>query len=281
MSAPEQPFAQRPAAAAAPAALFSLAGRVAIVTGGAGPLGGVLADTLAAAGAEVVVVDRDPAACEAVAAAIAERHGVAAHPLGADLLVDDAPARVVAEVLQRCGRIDAIVNNAAFTGTSGVPGYAVPFDQQTDEAWDLAMRLNLRVPFAFAREARAALIASGHGVIVNVSSIYGLVGPNMGLYEGTVMGNPAAYAGSKGGVAQLTRYLSTVLAPAVRVNAVAPGGIARGQADQFVGRYERLTPLGRMGTEDDFRGVLTWLVSDASAWVTGQVVAVDGGWTAW
>ncbi|WP_404392457.1 SDR family oxidoreductase [Humibacillus xanthopallidus] len=95
------------------------------------------------------------------------------------------------------------------------------------------------------------------------------------------MGNPAAYAASKGGLAQLTRYLSTVLALDVRVNAFAPGGIARGQDDAFVQRYERLTPLAQMGIEEDFRGVVTWLASDASAHVTGQVIAVDGGWTAW
>jgi NAD(P)-dependent dehydrogenase (short-subunit alcohol dehydrogenase family) len=116
---------------------------------------------------------------------------------------------------------------------------------------------------------------------VNVSSIYGLVAPNMGLYDGTVMGNPAAYGATKGGIVQLTRYLATVLSPEIRVNAFAPGGIARGQAGEFTERYERLTPLGRMATEDDFRGVLAWLASDASRYVTGQTIAVDGGWTVW
>lgn len=103
----------------------------------------------------------------------------------------------------------------------------------------------------------------------------------MGLYEGTVMGNPAAYGATKGGIVQLTRYLSTVMAPAVRVNAFAPGGIARGQAGEFTDRYEKLTPLQRMATEDDFRGVVAWLSSDASRYVTGQTIAVDGGWSAW
>ena len=157
----------------------------------------------------------------------------------------------------------------------------MPFEEQTDEAFAMALALNLTAPFSLTRRLAPLLRTGGHGSVVNVSSIYGLVGPNMGLYEGTRMGNPAAYAASKGGLAQLTRYLSTVLAPDVRVNAFAPGGIARGQDDAFVERYERLTPLGRMGTEDDFRGVVTWLASDASAYVTGQVVAVDGGWTAW
>ena len=255
----------------------ALTDRTAVVTGGAGPLGRVLADALATAGARVVVVDLDEAAC---AAAANDLPGSGHVPLGANLLDPQGLSHVV-DAVTGLGACDVLVNNAAFTGTSGVPGYAVPFDEQTDEAFAMALALNLTAPFSLTRRLAPLLRTSGRGSVVNVSSIYGLVGPNMGLYEGTRMGNPAAYAASKGGLAQLTRYLSTVLAPEVRVNAFAPGGIARGQDDAFVERYERLTPLGRMGTEDDFRGVVTWLASDASAYVTGQVVAVDGGWTAW
>jgi NAD(P)-dependent dehydrogenase (short-subunit alcohol dehydrogenase family) len=254
-----------------------LTGRTAVVTGGAGPLGRVLSDALATAGARVVVVDLDESACAATAD---DLHGSGHVPLGANLLDPQGLTHVV-EAVTALGACDVLVNNAAFTGTSGVPGYAVPFDEQTDDAFAMALALNLTAPFSLTRRLAPLLRATGHGSVVNVSSIYGLVGPNMGLYEGTRMGNPAAYAASKGGIAQLTRYLSTVLAPDVRVNAFAPGGIARGQDEAFVERYERLTPLGRMGTEDDFRGVVTWLASDASAYVTGQVVAVDGGWTAW
>lgn len=254
-----------------------LTGRTAVVTGGAGPLGRVLCDALAAAGARVVVVDLDASACAATAD---DLPGSGHVPLGANLL-DPQGLTSVVDAVSALGACDVLVNNAAFTGTSGVPGYAVPFDEQTDDAFAMALALNLTAPFSLTRRLAPLLRATGHGSVVNVSSIYGLVGPNMGLYAGTRMGNPAAYAASKGGIAQLTRYLSTVLAPDVRVNAFAPGGIARGQDEAFVERYEALTPLGRMGTEDDFRGVVTWLASDASAYVTGQVVAVDGGWTAW
>ncbi len=254
-----------------------LTDRTAVVTGGAGPLGRVLSDALATAGARVVVVDLDASACAAAADGLP---GAGHVPLSANLL-DPQGLSTVVDTVTELGACDVLVNNAAFTGTSGVPGYAVPFEEQTDEAFAMALALNLTAPFSLTRRLAPLLRAGGHGSVVNVSSIYGLVGPNMGLYTGTRMGNPAAYAASKGGLAQLTRYLSTVLAPEVRVNAFAPGGIARGQDDAFVERYEALTPLGRMGTEDDFRGVVTWLASDASAYVTGQVVAVDGGWTAW
>lgn len=255
----------------------SITGRTAVVTGGAGPLGRVLSDALATAGARVVVVDLDEATCAAAADTLPGSGHIS---VGADLLDPQGISQVVDRV-HELGACDILVNNAAFTGTSGVPGYAVPFEEQTDDAFAMALALNLTAPFSLTRRLAPLLRAGGHGSVVNVSSIYGLVGPNMGLYEGTRMGNPAAYAASKGGIAQLTRYLSTVLAPEVRVNAFAPGGIARGQDESFVERYERLTPLGRMGTEEDFRGVVTWLASDASAYVTGQVVAVDGGWTAW
>lgn len=257
--------------------MTELTGRTAVVTGGAGPLGRVLSDALAQAGARVVVVDLDE---QASAAAANDLPGSGHVAVGANLLDAQGISHVV-EAVSEVGACDVLVNNAAFTGTSGVPGYAVPFDEQTDEAFAMALAINLTAPFSLTRQLAPLLRAGGHGSVVNVSSIYGLVGPNLNLYEGTRMGNPAAYAASKGGIAQLTRYLSTVLAPEVRVNAFAPGGIARGQDEAFVERYERLTPLGRMGTEDDFRGVVTWLASDASAYVTGQVIAVDGGWTAW
>lgn len=254
-----------------------LSGRTAVVTGGAGPLGSVLSAALADAGARVVVVDLDEQACATTARSLT---GSGHESIAANLL-EPRGIRDVVTAIERLGACDILVNNAAFTGTSGVPGFAVPFDEQTDEAFTMALALNLTAPFSLTRQLAHLLRASGHGSVINVSSIYGLVGPNMGLYEGTRMGNPAAYAASKGGLAQLTRYLATVLAPDIRVNAFAPGGIARGQDDAFVERYERLTPLGRMATEGDFRGVVAWLASDAAAYVTGQVIAVDGGWTAW
>lgn len=258
--------------------MFSLRGRRALVTGGAGPLGRVLAETLASQGADVVISDVDAEASTCLAHELSERHGTSCQAVAVNLLDPAAVQHLVAAVE---GPVDILVNNAAFTGTSGMPGYAVPFEEQSDDAFETAAKLNLRVPFSLARELAPRLRKSGNGSIINVSSIYGIVGPNMGLYEGTTMGNPAAYGATKGGIVQLTRYLSTVLAPSIRVNAFAPGGIERGQGTDFKSRYEGLTPLRRMATEDDFRGVTAWLASDASRYVTGQTVAVDGGWSAW
>lgn len=252
----------------------ALTGRTAVVTGGAGPLGRALTTALAAAGATVLVVDRVGAEHQAA------RLGAGHVGITADLLRAEDLASVE-DAVTRHGACDVLVHNAAFTGTSGVPGYAVPFAEQTDEAFAAAAWLNLTVPFSLTRRLAPLLRAGGHGSVIMVSSIYGLVGPNMALYEGTTMGNPAAYGATKGGLVQLTRYLATVLAPDVRVNGFAPGGIERGQDQAFIDRYSRLTPLGRMAREQDFAGVVTWLAGDGSAYVTGQTVAVDGGWTAW
>jgi NAD(P)-dependent dehydrogenase (short-subunit alcohol dehydrogenase family) len=117
--------------------------------------------------------------------------------------------------------------------------------------------------------------------IINIASIYGMFGPDWRLYKGTELSNPAAYSASKGGLIQFTRWLATSIAPYVRVNSISPGGIFRNQPKAFVRRYEARTPLARMATEDDFRGVVAFLASDMSKYVTGQNLVVDGGWGVW
>jgi NAD(P)-dependent dehydrogenase (short-subunit alcohol dehydrogenase family) len=260
--------------------LFGLDGHVAMITGGAGHIGLACAEALAELGARIVIVDRELAACEARARDLVARFGVEAVPLVADLESADACKSAVTTTVARTGRLDVLVNNAAYTGASGIAGYAVPFPAQSVEAWNAAVRVNLTAPFVLAQAAFAEL-AKHRGCIINVGSIYGSVGPQNALYEGTSMGNPAAYAATKGGLAQLTRHLATAMAPAVRVNCMSPGGVARGQPDAFVERYTARTPLGRMATEEDFKGAFAYLASPASAYVTGQELLVDGGWTAW
>ena len=122
---------------------------------------------------------------------------------------------------------------------------------------------------------------NNYGKIVNVSSIYGMCGPDYSLYEGTKMGNPAAYAASKGGLIQLSRWMATTLAPDIRVNTISPGGVFRNQPKEFIKRYETKTPLGRMATEEDLKGAIIFLASNLSSYVTGHNLIVDGGWSSW
>lgn len=261
--------------------LTDLEGRVALVTGAAGHVGRVLVEALAELGASVAALDLDPRACEALSEAVARDYGVEVLPLAVDL-ADEARVRAApAKVIERFGRLDILVNCAAMVNTADLTGWIAPFAKQGVEAWRLAVETNLTAPFLLSQACVGALRESGHGSIVNVGSLYGLVGPDMRLYEGTEMGNAAAYAASKGGLLQFTRWLATVLAPEIRVNAISPGGIWRDQPEVFCRRYALRTPLRRMGTEEDMKGALAYLTSDLSAYVTGQNIVVDGGFTAW
>jgi NAD(P)-dependent dehydrogenase (short-subunit alcohol dehydrogenase family) len=166
-------------------------------------------------------------------------------------------------------------------GQTARAGWSVPFAEQTVEAWDAALRVNVTSAFVLVQEARDRLSQSGHGSVILFGSTYGLVGPNFDLYKGTSMANPTAYGASKGAVLQLVRYLATTLAPAVRVNAISPGGLARGQPEVFQQRYRARTPLGRMAAEEDLKGAVAYLATELSAYVTGHNLVVDGGWTTW
>lgn len=260
---------------------MSLAGRVAVVTGGAGHIGAAACAALAEAGAAVAVVDIDQEGCRSVAADISASWSTETLALCIDLADEKRVRSVPESVMERFGHLDILVNCAAFVGSSDLTGWAVDFPSQNTDSWHCAMEVNLTAAFILTQSCAPALAESGNGTVVNVSSIYGMVGPDMRLYEGTGMGNPAAYAAGKGGIIQLTRWLATTLAPHIRVNAISPGGVFRGQPEIFVDRYVSRTPIGRMATEEDLKGAVLYLASDLSSYVTGHNLVVDGGWTAW
>lgn len=260
--------------------LMCLSGRVAAITGGAGHIGRAMADSLAELGCAVAIIDRTDAVY-AVAANLSETYGRPAQGFAADL-ADEAQTRAIpAQVEAQLGGLDILIHCAAFVGTSGLEGWVVPFEQQSADTWRKALEVNLTAVFTLTQAATPLLRKRGHGSVIMVSSIYGELGPDMSLYDGTAMGNPAAYAASKGGMNQFARWLATVLAPDIRVNTIVPGGVARGQPEVFAERYRKRTPLGRMAVEEDFKGITAFLASDLSAYVTGQTISVDGGWSAW
>lgn len=247
--------------------LGDLGGRTALVTGGAGHLGRAAVEALSEAGASVAILDVAPAETEL--------------SIVCDLADERATRAAVGDAVELLGRLDVIVHAAALVGTTERDGWAAPFEEQTVSAWDAALRVNLTSLFSLVQAARDSLVASGHGSVIALGSIYGLVGPDPSLYDNTGLANPTAYGVSKGGLLQLVRYLATILAPHVRVNAISPGGIERGQPPEFVDRYRARTPLARMATEEDVKGAIAFLASDLSAYVTGHNLVVDGGWTAW
>jgi NAD(P)-dependent dehydrogenase (short-subunit alcohol dehydrogenase family) len=262
------------------AQLMDLRGRTALITGGAGHIGRAAATALAELGARVVLVDLPASEPQAAADEIQRTYGPSCIGITCDL-ADTAQIQALPSRLSSLDdRLDVVINAAALVGTSALTGWVTPFLKQSEDAWRKALDVNLTAPFLITQALATLLKASGHGSIINVASIHGLVGPVWSLYEGTQMGNPAAYAASKGGLLQLTRWLAATLAPEIRVNAITPGGILRGQPTPFVDRYEQRTPLGRMGNEEDLKGAIAYLASDLSAYVTGQNVVIDGGWTA-
>lgn len=261
------------------AQLSDLSGRIAIVTGGAGHIGRAAAEALLELGAQVVLADAKAEACHDAVAALAASGR--AHPFAVDLIEENATREFVRRVGRQFGRLDVVVHSAGYVGTTQLPGWGEPFGRQSVAAWDAAMRVNLTAAFVIAQEAQTLLTQSTRGSIVLVSSIYGHVGPDPKLYDETGLQNPTAYGVSKAGLIQLARYLATLLAPAIRVNSLSPGGVARRQPDVFVQRYVDRTPLARMASEEDLKGAIAYLASDLSAYVTGHDLVVDGGWTAW
>lgn len=261
--------------------LMDLRGRKALVAGGAGHIGLAVCETLAELGARTAVLDADPAACEKRAKLLIRRRAGAAFALPCDLMDEGRTRRAVRDAAGRMGGLDILVHCAAYVGTTQAPGWAVPFPRQTAKAFEDAVRLNLTSAFVMTQEAAPALKRSGRGSVIFIGSIYGMLGPDFSLYEGTEMANPAGYGASKGGLLQLSRFLSTQLAPGVRVNMISPGGVWRGQPKAFVDRYQKRTPLKRMAIEEDFKGAVAYLAGGLSAYVTGQNLAVDGGWSAW
>ncbi|MCE5218227.1 SDR family oxidoreductase [bacterium] len=270
--------------------LYSLEGRVAVVTGGAGMYGSGISTALAEAGAKVVIASRSLDTCEQKAAELRAQNldGVAAQ---VDIADEESVKALADHLMADYGRLDVLVNNAVARSTGG------DFSTVSAAQWEETLKVNstgillatrlLGEVIAVSRPegtvgAGGQIGPRGTGSIINIASIYGMVGPQFDVYGSTGMKNPAEYAFAKGGLINLTRYLAAFYAPrGVRVNAISPGGYFSNQPQEFVDNYCRRTPLGRMAGEEDIKGVALFLASEASAYVTGANLPLEGGWTAW
>lgn len=261
--------------------LSSLAGRRALVTGASGHLGQVICKTLADLGSDLVITDSSESTLCDVKYQLEQGSSVQVTSLQCDLELQESRKQLIDTVLNGGGRLDILVNVAAFVSENAIEGWTTDIQNQSLDTWRRALEVNLTSIFDLTKSLAPLLMETGKGSIINIGSIYGSSAPDYSIYEGTNMGNPAAYAASKGGVVQLSRWLSTTLAPKIRVNTISPGGILRNQPESFVKKYEAKTPLGRMGCEQDFVGITGYLASDLSLYVTGQNIMVDGGWSTW
>lgn len=252
---------------------FSLAGKTALVSGGAGPLfGSSISEALAEAGASVVVASRNMESNRQFVHSLTEK-GYSARAEQLDITAPASISDLGDRILNSMGGIDILVNSA-------VVGRGGSFDEQTPEYWQASAQGNMAGLFAMCKTFLPMMVDRGGGSIINVSSIYGVVGNDPSLYEGTDMNPPPDYTFVKGGMINFTRYLANFYGKqGIRANCVCPGGYFNNQPEQFVANYAKRTPLGRMLNNDDLKGSIVFLASDASAYVTGITLMVDGGFT--
>jgi NAD(P)-dependent dehydrogenase (short-subunit alcohol dehydrogenase family) len=273
--------------------LFRLDGRVALVTGGAGLLGRRYCEALVQAGARVVVGDLDGARAVGLASELDS-----SQVIGVRLDVADQTSvqECVEVAVAAFGRLDILVNNAALTVRGGSEtlspaDYFAPFEDYSLNVWNQALQTNLTGMLLCAQAAGRQMLRQtpAGGVVVNISSTYGVVAPDQRLYDGvrspyadTGFNTPVSYAVTKTAVLGLTRYLATYWAHKnIRVNALTPHGVFDNHDEAFVRNFVYRSPMGRMARNDEYRGALLFLVSDASSYMTGANLIVDGGWTAW
>ena len=266
---------------------FELNGRVAVVTGATGILGKKFCSGLAEFGAKVVVVDIDKGQVENFSKILENRYGTECLGLVCDVSDADSVKKTTEYIEKTIGTIDILHNNAATKGKDLKKLFA-PLEEYEIDTWRELMAVNLDGMFLVAKEVGSRMAKRGKGSIIQTASIYGAtMGPDQRIYEdseymGMKINTPPSYAVTKGGVVGLTNYLATYWASkGVRVNTISPGGIESGQNDIFYKRYSSRVPMGRMAEADEIVGALIFLASDASSYITGQNIFIDGGLSAW
>lgn len=251
--------------------MFSLKDKVVVITGGHGLLGSQMIMACRRQGATIINFDLDKKK-------LSESLPEGVYFYCCDISQEDSVSQAVQAVIRDLGRIDVLVNNAYPRNKE----WGRVFEEITLRSWCENVDSHLGGYFNVSRQVIREMVKRKSGSVINICSIYGMVGPDFSVYEGTGMTMPAEYAAIKGGLINFTRYLATYFGKHnIRVNAISPGGISNKQDPRFVERYVQKVPLGRMATSEDISGALIFLASDASQYVTGQNIAVDGGWTSW
>jgi NAD(P)-dependent dehydrogenase (short-subunit alcohol dehydrogenase family) len=267
--------------------LFNLSGKTAVVTGAVGILGQGFCRGLAEFGAQVAVVDLDEERCSKFAGELEAEYGIGAMGIACDVADPASVAKMVERVVARFGAIDVLHNNAA-SKSRDLDAFFASTEEYSLAEWRKIMAVNVDGLFLVAQAVGKQMQKQGSGgSIIQTASIYGIVSSDKRIYEGSFylgrqISNPAVYSTSKAAVVGLTRYLAANWGDhGIRVNALVPAGVESGQNDTFKSRYSARVPLGRMAKATEMVGALVYLASDASSYVTGHCLVVDGGLSAW
>ena len=267
--------------------LFGLKGKTAVVTGAAGILGKYFCSGLAEAGANVAIVDLNKHSVITLAKEITDSYNIKAIGIESDVSLPESVNSMVDNVVSEFGEINILLNNAA-TKTSDLEAFLAPFEEYSLETWRQVMSVNIDGMFLVSQAVGKQMIAQGSGgSIIQTSSIYGLLSPDHRIYKnslylGRSINSPAVYAASKAAIIGLTKYLATYWGEKnIRVNSLVPGGVEDVQNDEFKENYSERVPMKRMAKKNELIGTLLYLASEASSYVTGQSIVVDGGLSAW
>lgn len=268
--------------------LFAVKDKIVVVTGGLGQLGRQYTLALAGRGARVAVFDLSRPDERTIADRFSVEGGDIAFYV-VDITSHDSIQHGLDAVKEKWGVPHALINNAALDSPPDAPAEETgPFETYPEGSWDAVLDVNLKGTFLCCQVIGGAMAQAGRGSIINISSVYGTHSPNQTIYNyraqrtGIPFFKPVAYSASKSGVMNLTRYLATYWArQGVRVNTLTLAGVFNYQDDEFVSNYTRLVPMGRMANEDEYNGAIIFLASEASSFMTGANLVVDGGWTAW
>lgn len=267
--------------------LFDLSGKTVMVTGGLGILGRRFCQGFAEFGANVAVVDLNGSEAIEYAGELRNEFGIKAHGIECNVADPDSVQEMMRAVVERFGQVHILHNNAA-SKSANLDAFFAAFEDYSLDEWRKIMAVNIDGMFLVAQAVGRCMIEQGTGgSIIQTASIYGVFASDKRIYEdsfylGRQIGNPAVYSASKAAVVGLTKYLAAYWADkGIRVNTLAPGGVESGQNETFKQRYSARVPMGRMARGEEMVGTVIYLASDASSYVTGQTLLVDGGLSAW
>ena len=259
--------------------MFSLKGKVAIVTGGAGYLGTAISESLAEHGANLVIASRNLDKCIELSFILSKKYGICAKGIELDICSSDSVSHCMEIVQSEMRSIDILINNAS----SGKPNIGIETVPESD--WVEGIDCTINGVFRCTKGVIPYMKTNKSGVIINISSMYGIVSPDYRIYGNSGYNNPPDYGAGKAAIIQFTKYAACHLAAdGIRVNAISPGPFPSVEVQRnksFILNLENRVPLGRIGKPDDLKGAIVFLASDAASYVTGQNIIVDGGWTVW